>query len=196
MGQLLTALVVIYVSVLFVLSRVHVACGHMARFLVPLSVLQVLPDWVLSEVLGVLVFAEDGAPRIGSVNAYMAGLWTVPLVAIVATGLRAEERGYGTVGVYGTVAVMSLVVFGVAEATLGTFVWHCRDVATLGDHTALYILLPEMLLGWATFYAYRTVSAGSLVERLLGALAVAMFYTGCAVTSYLLVERVFRIGAV
>ncbi len=46
-------------------------------FLVPLSVLQVVSDWVLSAVFEVLVFPDVGGPRIGPVNASMAGMWTI-----------------------------------------------------------------------------------------------------------------------
>ena len=61
-------------------------------FLVPLSALQILPDWVLSAVLGVLVFPDIGGPRIDTVNASMAGMWTIALFPVVFLGQWVEAR--------------------------------------------------------------------------------------------------------
>lgn len=61
------------------------------KFLVPLSILMVFPDWFLSAVLQTLVFPEDGFLKIGTVSGYMAGLWAIPLFICVYTGIKLEE---------------------------------------------------------------------------------------------------------
>ena len=61
-------------------------------FLVPLSALQVLPDWVLSAVLEVLVFPDTGGPRIATVNASMAGMWAITPFPVIFLGQRVEDR--------------------------------------------------------------------------------------------------------
>jgi len=62
------------------------------RYAAVLSVFQVVPDWFLSHVLGVLVFPEDGFPKIGTVSGYMAGLWTIPCIMIVSAARAIERR--------------------------------------------------------------------------------------------------------
>ncbi len=61
-------------------------------FLLPLSAFQVVPDWVLSAVLGVLVFPDVGGPRIDTVNGSMAGIWTIALFPVVLLGQQIEAR--------------------------------------------------------------------------------------------------------
>lgn len=161
------------------------------RFLLPLSALQVLPDWFLAEVLGVLVFPDDGFPKIGAVSAYMAGLWTIPLfVAVRAGDAAAARRGPGAGAAVS--AAVALVVFGVSEETLWAVpVWHATGVATVG-HTAVYVLVPEMLLGALAWDANRRAAGRGLGARLALAVPVMLAYAGALAVSFLLVERVLR----
>ncbi len=61
-------------------------------FLLPLSLWQIFPDWFLSAVLGVLVFPDTGAPKIGNIPIFMAGLWTIPLFIIIFLGRRIKTH--------------------------------------------------------------------------------------------------------
>ncbi|NBC17024.1 MAG: hypothetical protein GVY18_06875 [Bacteroidetes bacterium] len=154
----------------------------------PLSVLQVVPDWFLAEVLGVLVFPDLGVFRIGAVSGYMAGLWAVPLFVIVYVSLRLQERSRRGVGDL-TAVVLALLIFGAAEATLWRLgAWVAQDVTTVA-HVALYVVPPEMLLGWTAFHAYRRVGDRPFPHKLGAAGLVMLIYLGSLCASYLLLER-------
>lgn len=149
-------------------------------FLLPLSIAQVLPDWVLAQQLGILVFPDLGAPRIGgAVPAYMAGMWVAPLFLSCWLGRR---NG----GAFAT-AFAALVLFAVSEWLARPYgLWHSQGVST--DYgVARYVLLPEMLLGAAAFHAWR-VTSGQPLRALLAAACVSTFYTGALVISYFLMD--------
>jgi hypothetical protein len=154
-----------------------------------LSVFMVLPDAVLVEGLGTLVFPDDGFPNLGPVTGHMAGLWAIPAVVIVATadavGHRRGERASWVAAV-----LTAAAVFVFAESTLTSLlaVWEPVDVATIGD-LALYILPAELFLGLAVLAGARWTRSGNLVRALPVAALVALAYTGAAAVSWLLVER-------
>ncbi len=189
LGTRIWALVLGYNLALPVAAR---ALGHrewltLWLFLVPVSALQVFPDWVLSAVLGVLVFPDTGGPRIDTVSASMAGMWTIALFPIVYVGLRVEERRGQTAAMI-AVAVASLVVLVGSEAISWRIpIWYARDVAMLG-HVALYVVIPEIVLGVATFRVFTATVERSLGWRLAGALGLMLFYLGALMASYHLFE--------
>ena len=77
-----------------------------------------------------------------------------------------QERGNQWVGDV-TAVVLALIIFGGAEATLWRLgAWVALDVVMVG-HVALYVVPPEMLLGWTTFYAYRRVGHRPLPYKLV-----------------------------
>jgi hypothetical protein len=146
--------------------------------LVPLSVLQVLPDWALVEIAGTLVFPDLGAPRIGgAVPLYMAALWVPPLFAVLLLARGSAWRG----------AVAAVVVFGVAELLAPALgLWEPRAARQLGT-TALYVLPAEAVLGAAVVTAARRTR--TTTERLVAAPAVALLYTGALFVALLLLDR-------
>jgi len=149
-------------------------------FLLPLSVLQVLPDWVLSQQFGILVFPDLGGPFIGAVPAYMAGMWVIPLFWIVWLAGRSTL----------TAALLALLFFAGAEwAAHPLQLWHAQHVGQFMG-IAYYVLLPEMLLGWATAYAYEQTRESNPFARLGAVACVSSFYTGALVLSYFLSEHV------
>jgi hypothetical protein len=149
------------------------------QVLAPLSVLQVLPDWVLVAVAGTLRFPDLGAPRLGdAVPLYMSFLWVPPLLAVVLVA-----RGRAWLG-----ALAAVVVFAVAELSapsLGLWepVGHVRMLST----TALYVLPAEAVLGAAVVVAVERVRGWA--QALVGAAAVALLYTGALLVSLLLLDR-------
>ncbi|MFB6374002.1 MAG: hypothetical protein ABEN55_13020, partial [Bradymonadaceae bacterium] len=93
-------------------------------FLLPLSLLQVLPDWYLSAVQQTLVFptASDTFP----VPLFMAGLWTLPLMVTTAFGIWVAWR-WGTRLGYAAAIAAGLLVFGTGELALTRVgVWQAR----------------------------------------------------------------------
>lgn len=171
--------------------RGHPDWNELWLFLVPLSLFQVLPDWFLSAVLETLVFPDDGSPRVGTVCAYMAGLWVIPLMLVV-TSARMIERGTPGGPAWrgpALAGLMALLVFGLAEATshrlLGS--WYARDVWMVGD-VAIYVLPAELLLGVATFRAAARVEGAGFGAKVAAAAGVALMYTGALALSYMFVE--------
>ena len=128
---------------------------RMWRFGAVLSVFQIVPDWFLDRGLGTLHFPADGAYRVGgSVSVYMAGMWTIPVVWVLAachsSDVRAAAAADGADGGVGggrrkpssvgtgwqqqhepaaaelvRAAVAALLIFGAAEEfTLPLQLWH------------------------------------------------------------------------
>lgn len=189
-GIVMTTLVVVYHLGSVGLARYggHAAWLRWWGFGAVLSLFMVLPDAVLADGLGVLTFPPDGVPDLGPVTFYMAGLWTIPAVLIVAAAEAVGHRR-GDLAAAITAVVAAAVVFGTAEATLTQLpVWEPVGVTTYGG-LAPYILLPELLLGWMIFAAARWTRRGSRWAFVPVAALVALAYTGAAAVSWLVVER-------
>ena len=157
------------------------------RFVFFLSLFQVFPDRFLAEVLGVLVFPEDGCFTFGAVSGYMAGLWAIPLFLVIFIAGVIEERGFPKIAPW-VAAAVALVIFGTSEETLWLLgSWYAQDVLMI-DHAAVYILIPEMILGLAAFLMYRQVRRRSWLHALGGAFLTMLVYLGAAGLFYLLIE--------
>ena len=157
------------------------------RFVCFLSLFMVFPDRFLAEVLGVLVFPEDGCFTFGVVSGYMAGLWAIPLFLIIFTAGVLEERGRPRCAPWAA-ACIALAIFGTSEETLWLIgSWYARDVLMI-DHAAVYILIPEMILGFTAFLMYRQVRRRPWWHALGGAFLTMLVYLGAAVLFYLMIE--------
>lgn len=195
-GVVITTLVVAYHLASVGLARVR---GH-RRWLrwwwfgAVLSLLMVLPDAFLADGLGVLAFPSDGVPDLGPVTLHMAGLWTIPTVVIVAvTDAVAHRRGHRS-AVVAAVATAAVVFIG-AEAVLTRLpVWEAVGVTTVGN-VAVYIVLPELLLGWMVVAAVRWLETSRPLAAVPVAALVAFTYTGAAATSWLIVDGWLASGA-
>ncbi len=147
--------------------------------LAPLSVLQVLPDWGLVTVAGSLRFPDLGGPRVGdAVPLAMAAMWVPPLLAVVLLAGRSAWRG----------AVLAVLLLGVAEMfapTLG--LWEPVGSLTERAGIALYVLPAEAILGACTVLVVTRARTAS--ERLAGAVATTLVYTGALFVGLLLIDR-------
>ena len=189
-GARLLAVVVIYniILPLWAYFRGHKEWLEIWMFVFPLSILMVLPDWFLASQLEVLTFLVDGFPMIGSVPIYMAGLWAIPLFIIVFTGLAVKMKG--TTMTYLAIIVISLLLFGGSEATLWMLgSWYAHDVFMIGN-VAIYILIPEIILGLSTYIAFQMVREKAIWHRLAMAFTVMVLYIGNASFFYFIIERV------
>ncbi|MTD43021.1 hypothetical protein GKE82_01540 [Conexibacter sp. W3-3-2] len=154
--------------------------------LLPVSVLQVLPDWVLAGLVGTLEFDPIGGPRLGdTITLAMAGLWVVPLAVAVI----------GADGRPGRAAGLALGIFAGAELLAPTIgIWEPTGRASEVAGVALYVLPAEAVLGAAAALAVAADrSATSTGIRRLGRRAavaglVSAAYTGSAVTAYFLID--------
>jgi len=181
-GWFVLALAIIYNVALPLVAR---AVGRddwyrLWLFLLPLSIFQVLPDWVLSELIGTLRFPDIGGPRLDdAITLAMAGMWAPPLFVAVSLA-----RGRASVA-----ALIALGVFTVTELLAPTIgIWEPTGKATELAGIALYVLPAEAALGWATATAYAAAGERRAGERVLAALAVATFYLGALTLAYFLLD--------
>jgi len=161
-GITLFILVLIYNLLIIIVGiwRNHKEWIQIWIFTILISIFQIWPDWVLSAEFNILVFPEDGLFKIGTVSGYMLGLWTIPLFLILFIGQRIQERFSKKLG-YISVIVMSLVIFGLAEQLMWMLQsWYAQNVTMIG-HIALYIIVPEIILGLSTYYCYELIKEKS-----------------------------------
>ncbi|TFG27464.1 MAG: hypothetical protein EU532_07390 [Promethearchaeota archaeon] len=157
-----------------------------------LSVFQIWPDWFLSAQLEILVFPEDGLFKIGTVSGYMLFLWAIPFFVILFTGKSLNMR-YSQKIVYLMVALLSLLIFGISEMTIWMIgSWYAQNVTMIG-HMAIYIIIPEILLGISIYYSYNQIKEKNQLLKVPAAFIVMILYLGNAVFFYFLFERVLFI---
>lgn len=169
--------------------RKHLEWVKIWLFAFILSLFQVFPDWFLSAQLEILVFPEDGLFKIGTVSGYMLLLWAIPLFIILFVGQRIQER-YSLKMAYLAVALMALLIFGISEMTMWTVgSWYAQNVTMIG-HMAVYIIIPEIILGLMTYYTYLTIQEKNHWLKIPAAFIVMLVYLGSAAFFYFLIERV------
>ncbi|MEV7396275.1 hypothetical protein [Aeromicrobium sp. NPDC092404] len=152
----------------------------LAGFLTFVSIFQVLPDWVLADLIGTLRFPDTGGPRVDDVIPLaMAAMWVAPLFVALALAAGRPRRA----------ALLAAVIFFGAELlapTLGLWEPVGDTHRVLG--VAAYVVPAEAALGWAAATAFAQVRHTSLVTKLAAALAVSTFYLGALVLSHFLID--------
>jgi hypothetical protein len=153
-----------------------------------LSLLMVFPDWYLAETLGALQFPVDGFPMIGgSVPIYMAGLWAIPFFIILFIGTQVQERK-SVKFTYVVIAILSLLIFGIAELTLVYLPSWTATVIGMTGNLAWYIIIPEIFLGLSAFISYNIIKDKKIWMNITAAFIVMIIYIGNASFFYFLVE--------
>ncbi|MGH2958773.1 MAG: DUF6989 domain-containing protein [Solirubrobacterales bacterium] len=150
--------------------------------LVPISIFQVFPDWMLAKIVGSIEFPDNGGLRIDAVIPLaMAGLWVLPLLIVVLVARGSLWRG----------ALASTIVFAATEVAAPHIgVWHpAGDVSELLG-IAVYVLPAEAALGAAVVYAVRVAADAGWATKLTAAAAVSIFYSGALAISALLIDNV------
>lgn len=184
LGWLLVAVVVAYNVALPLAGRAwgHAEWVRLWTFLMPLSVFQVAPDAFLASVLGVLDFPETGGPRLGDVPLAMAGMWTIPLWLALFAALRLSGGDLARGAVWAA-ALAGVLLVG-AEATLWMVpIWRAVGVSTVGP-VAVYVVLPEILLGAVAWLAYRLTGSASRPVQVGAAALVSLVYLGALAASF------------
>lgn len=152
----------------------------LAGFLVLVSIFQVLPDWVLADLVGTLRFPDTGGPRVDDVIPLaMAAMWVAPLFAAVALSGGRPARAAALAGVIFLGTEILAPTLGLWEPTGDT-------QRLLG--VAIYVVPAEMALGWATATAFLRVRNSPLATRIGAALAVSTFYLGALVLAHFLID--------
>lgn len=174
LGKALIGLTLFYNIALPALSvlRGHNEWLKLWLFLLPLSCGQVLPDWALVDVAGVLHFPDHGVWRIGgAVPVYFMGLWIMLLFPIILISDSLRSRHVAA-------AALGLLAFAFCEwAARPLSLWQGQNVRMI-DGVALYVLLPEVLLVLATLSAYRNSRGRSIIQQWFSAFGVNLLYTG------------------
>lgn len=149
-------------------------------FLFLVSAFQLLPDWVLADLLGTLRFPDTGGPRVDDVIPLaMALMWVPPLFAAVALAGGRPGRA----------AVLAGAVFLGAELLAPVLeLWEPVGSTTRVAGVAVYVLPAEVALGWATAYAFGATRGRSLPARAGAALAVSTFYLGALALCHFLID--------
>jgi hypothetical protein len=149
-------------------------------FLLALSIFQILPDWVLTDVVGTLRFPVIGGPRIDhAINLAMGGMWVPPLFIVLSLA-----RGRAGVAAALSVAVL----LGGELIAPAVELWKPVVNTTRVAGVALYVLPAEAALGWAAATAYSFAGKANAARRIGAALAVSTFYLGALVLAYFLVD--------
>lgn len=152
----------------------------LALFLVPVSVFQVLPDWILTDLVGTLRFPDTGGLRVDDViPVAMAGMWVAPLfIAVALAGARP-----GRSALFAAIAFLGSEI---AAPALG--LWEPTGDTTRLAGVAIYVIPAEAALGWATAVAFRATRGLGAAPRIGAALAVSTFYLGALVVAYFLID--------
>jgi len=162
-------------------------------FVFLISLFQIWPDWFLSAQLNILVFPEDGLFKIGTVSGYMAGLWAIPLFIICFIGLKLEEN-YSYIKTLIAVGLISLTIFGFSEQSMWMLQsWHPQNVTLIFDHLAIYIIIPEVILGLSTFYYFQKTKNQHYLMLIIVAFSIMLLYLGSVSFFYFLFEKVIFI---
>lgn len=162
------------------LVRGHAEWLTLWSFLLPISAAQVLPDLALVKVAGVLLFPDLGQYRIGGeVPIYFMGMWMMLLFPILLLSNGSRSR-------YLKATVMALAFFLFWEwAARPLNLWHAENVRMVMG-TAIYPIIPEILLTLSALWMYRLTRERSIFSRLFGGLSVPVFYTGALFISLVL----------
>jgi hypothetical protein len=162
-------------------------------FVLFISLFQIFPDWFLSAQLGVLVFPEDGLFKIGPVSGYMVGLWVIPLFLICFIGMKISDH-YSHSKAFVIVGLLSFSIFVIAELTMWMLQsWYPQNVTLFLDHLAVYIIIPEVILGLSTFYFYSKTKSQNLLVLIVVAFGIMLLYLGSASFFYFVFERIIFI---
>ncbi|MBD3194957.1 MAG: hypothetical protein GF317_07885 [Candidatus Lokiarchaeota archaeon] len=155
-----------------------------------ISIFQIFPDWFLSAVLNILVFPEDGLFKIGTVSGYMFGLWSIPLFIIVFLTLKIKESHSQKSG-YMLNVFASFLIFTISELTiwmLGS--WYPQNVTIIFGHLAVYIIIPEIILGISSYYFYDFIKEKPQLIKIPISFLIMLIYQGAATFFYFIFEYI------
>lgn len=182
-GWAVLGCVVAYVVALIAVCRAtgRQDLASLAGFLVLVSVFQVLPDWVLADLIGTLRFPDTGGPRLDDVIPLaMAAMWVAPLFAAVALSGGRPGR---------TALLAGLIFLGTELLAPVLDLWEPVGDTHRVLGVAVYVVPAEVALGWAVATAYGLVRQQALLARIAAAFAVSTFYLGALVMAHFLIDR-------
>lgn len=149
-------------------------------FLIPVSVFQILPDWVLADLLGLLAFPDTGGPRVGdAVPVAMGLMWVIPLfLAVGLAGLRP-----------GRAAALGALIFAGAELFAPLLdLWEPLGDTWQVAGIAVYVIPAEAALAWAVAVAFRATRESRWPLRVAAASGVSTFYLGALTMAHFILD--------
>lgn len=187
-GIRVLVLVAVYNAALLILGLAwnHKRWLDILSFAVPLSILQVLPDWYLSSRAGTLEFSAD-SPRVGTVPVFMAGMWTLPVFVSIFLAVRIRKRwpvvSRMVASLLGGMAAFS--IYALSEIVLTRMpLWTAKNVAVF-EGAALYVLPAEFVFAMFTVHAYFVSETQPWIVRLSYSAVAMLVYTGALSISLL-----------
>jgi len=183
LGLRVLSLVLAYNVAVVAVARVSAdpLLWRMWAVLAPMSVLMILPDWFPSAVLGSIRFPDTGAPFLGTMPLFMAGMWTIALLPPSLLGRWVEDR-HGTTAGFLAACVAGMTVFVGAEFLAPSLpLWAPVGVRQVAG-VAVYVLLPELALCIATYALLRV--RHRRWPTIGGIFAVPFMYLGMLATSF------------
>ena len=168
------------------------------RFLLPLSLWFILPDWFLVTYARTLEFPRNGSFWMigGAVSPCMAGMWSIPGFLVLQScypDSSDTNNSKLTAFCYAKAAIVGLVVFGAAEQLL-PFIWTATENVVHragwgGEGLAMYVLPAETLLGPMILYSYHgTKEPAKSHQRIIGTGLTMLAYTGALSIGLLALE--------
>ena len=187
--RVLAAVVLWHVAVVVTAAvRRDAAWASAYALVAPMSLLLVLPDQFLAVGLGTITFPDTGAPFAGRIPVFMAGMWAIPLAAIVLAGRAAERRAGPAWGVAAGTLV-GMILFVSSEALSGALpIWEPVGVPMLGP-VAAYVLPAEAILSATVVLADQWARGRPAVQRVLAGAFVVQAYVGGLAVGWLLLGR-------
>ena len=185
LGVRITVIVLAYHLGMLLVGRTVWGQGWGRAWLVlaPLSVLMVAPDWFLSAELGTLSFPDTGAPFIGTVPVFMAGMWVMALFPLVLVAGRLEGRFGARAGLAGSAIAGGLLFWAAERLAPLVPLWEPTQTETVGG-IAAYVLPAEVMLSAAGWLLVRDSLWRSRPVTAVGVLALPVAYTGALVLGW------------
>jgi len=185
LGVRITVIVLAYHLGMFLVGRTVWGQGWGRAWLVlaPLSVLMVAPDWFLSAELGTLSFPDTGAPFIGTVPVFMAGMWVMALFPLVLVAGWLEGRFGSRAGLTGSAIAGGLLFWAAERLAPLVPLWEPTQTDTVGG-IAAYVLPAEVMLSAAGWLLVRDSLWRSRPVAAVGVLALPVAYTGVLVLGW------------
>lgn len=158
------------------------------EYLLPVSIFFIIPDWFLSDKLGVLAFPIKSNINFGTVPSYLVGMWSISLFLLVYSCLTYYEKSNDILKRNLLIVGLSFFIFILSDETLWQLsLWHYKDVKAYG-HLPYFMLLPNLLIGFHVYYAYQFVSKKSIIYKIAAAFITMFIRFALIAGSYYIVE--------
>ena len=176
------------------LQRNHTHWLKLLRFLSMISIFFVIPDGFLVKGLKTIHFPDIGVGQIFGVSSFMAFMWAIPLFLSTLVGMGMEERGAGMYQAAWGSGITSLIVMGGSELVLTRIpIWYALgNCSTVGQHAAIYVLVPECCLGMVVFLGWKYIVSlqgqVSFIVQLYLAFLIMCSYLGNLIVWYMILD--------